>query len=138
MPAGVTTILGGAIQNVDPVLDEISVHAYGMKPMKILYGERTQVYRNGVRIPVFDLESEQDASIETVLDGWNVFAVSIHILSQALQGDCQGLVLSYNRASGELAVNSALSPEPVHVYVRANTPISRVGERSFTKQQSGV
>jgi hypothetical protein len=137
-PGGVSTILGGEIRSVNPVLDQFSLHIYGERPMKILYNARTRVYRNGKPISVFDLEPEDHASVQTVLDGSNVYAISIHILSQAPEGDCRGLVLSYNHLNGELAVDSNLSPQPIHLLIPPNTPVSRVGERSFTSQQSGL
>ncbi|MGH9607770.1 MAG: hypothetical protein ACRD3N_18950 [Terracidiphilus sp.] len=138
LPKGVSTIMGGEIRNVNPVLDQFSLHVHGERPMKILFDARTQVYRNGVRIPLFNLGPSDFASVQTSLDGSNVFAISIHILSQAPQGDCQGLVLSYNPSTGELSVDSTLSPQPVHLFVPASTPINRVGEHVFTSGSSGL
>jgi len=136
-PRGVSTILGGEIRGVNPVLDEFSLYIYGERPMKIFFDPRTQVYRNGLRIPVFDFGPADHASVQTVLDGANVYAVSIHILSQAPEGDCHGLILSYDQTTGKLVVESDLSPQPIHLFVPAGTPISRTGERQFTAQQSG-
>ncbi len=138
LPRGVSTILGGGIAKVNPVLDELTLHIYGERPMKILFDERTHLYRNGVRIPLLDLRPANHASVQTVLDGANVYAISIHILSQAPQGDCQGMVLSYNSSTGELFVDSELSPQPIHLFVAANTPIDRVGEHLFTSGGSGI
>ena len=36
--------------------------------MKILFDERTQVYRDGVRIPLRDLRPEDHASVQTILE----------------------------------------------------------------------
>ena len=138
LPPGVSTILGGEIRGVNPVLDEFSLRIYGERPMKILFDPRTQIYRNGVRIPVSDLGPADHASVQTVLDGSNVYAVSIHILSQAPEGDCQGLVLSYDQSSGKLTIQSDLSPLPIHLSVPPGVPIARTGERLFTAQQSGL
>jgi hypothetical protein len=138
LPQGKTTILGGEIQNVDPVRDQFSLQIYGQRPMKILFDERTQVYRDGVRVPVRDLGSEAHASVQTTLDGAGVFAVSIHILSGAPEGECQGRVVKYDPNTGELAVASEISPEPVTLLVPANVSIARVGEPEFTAAPSGV
>ncbi len=137
-PEGKTTVLGGEIRNVDPVRDQFSLHIYGQRPMNILFDERTHVYRDGVKVPVLDLRPEEHASVQTILDGANVFAVSIHILSGSPEGDCQGRVLSYNPRIGKLAVASTISPEPVKLHVSANTTIARVGETEFTAVPSGV
>jgi len=138
LPQGKTTILGGEIQNVDPVRDQFSLQIYGQRPMKILFDERTQVYRDGVRVPVRDLGPEAHASVQTTLDGASVFAVSIHILSGAPEGECQGRVVKYDPSTGELAAASEISPEPVTLLVPASVSIARVGEPEFTAAPSGV
>lgn len=137
-PRGVSTILGGAIRSVNPVLDEFSLLVYGERPMKILFDARTLVYRDGVRIPVLDLAPADHASVQTVLDGSNVFALSIHILSQLPEGVCQGVIASYNPSTGELSVNSSLTPEPVRLIVPSGTSIQRTGQKSFTSQGAGI
>lgn len=137
-PQGKSTILGGRIRHVDPVRDQLLLDIYGQRPMKILYDERTQVFRDGVRVPLRDLGSEDRASIQTILDGTNVFALSIHILSHAAEGDCQGRVVSYDPQQNQVAIASDISPEPVRLRVTADTSISRVGEPSFVAARSGV
>ncbi len=136
-PAGRTTILGGEIRSVDPVRDQFELHVFGQRPMKVLYDERTKVYRDGTRFPLLDLGSADHASVETVLDGENVFAVSIHILSRSPEGDCEGRVLSFNPQNRELLISSLESPEPVKLLVSANALIARAGQSTFTSGSSG-
>ena len=137
-PQGKSTILGGEILNIDPVRDQFSLRAFGERPMKILFDERTQVYRDGKRIPLRTLGNESHVSVQTILDGTSVFALSIHILSQAPQGECEGQVLSFNPVTGELAVQSALSPEPIKLIVPANTLVARMGQSTFTSGNTGL
>lgn len=137
VPSGKTTILGGGIRNFDPVRDQFTLQIYGQRPMKILFDERTQVFRDGARIPVRQLGAAEHASVQTVLDGSNVFAVSVHILSGSPEGECQGRVLRYDPRTGELTVASDLSPEPVRLHIEASTTVGRVGERGFAATASG-
>jgi hypothetical protein len=138
-PPGPSTVIGGVLRNVDPVRDQVTLQVFGgSKSIKVLYDERTQVYRNGQRISVLDLKPEDHASIETTLDGDNVFALRIHMLSELPQGDCDGQVLSYNPRNGEMVVNSALSPQSVRIRVPAGTPVVRVGQADFTSGQRGA
>ncbi|HVN92107.1 MAG TPA: hypothetical protein VMT38_00350 [Terracidiphilus sp.] len=105
--------------------------------MKILFDERTKAYRDGVKVPLRDLGPEDHASVETTLDGANVFAVSIHILSGAPEGACEGRVLKYDANKGELEVATSMSPAPIRFQVPTNTSIVRVGEPRFTAGTSG-
>lgn len=138
LPRGKSTILGGSIQNVDPVRDRFDLHIYGEKPMRILFDERTQVFRDGKKIALRDLGSAAHASVQTALDGADVFAVSVHILSQQADGSFQGRVLSYNADSGVLMITSSASREPFRVQVTGQTSFKRVGQSAFSSTPSSA
>lgn len=135
-PGGESTVIGGEIRSVDPVQDQLVLKVFGQKELKILYDARTQVYRDGKKIPLRDLGSEQHASVQTVLDGSKVYAISVHILSQAPAGECQGRVLRFDPATGELLIRSSLSPEPLKLFVPRETPVVRVGQPAFVRTQA--
>jgi hypothetical protein len=137
VPGGTTTVVGGSIRDLDLVRDRFSLSLDGKRVMKILFDERTQVYRDGIKIPLRDLRPEGHASVQTTLDGSDVFAVSIHILSRAPEGECRGRILKFNPQNGELEVSTALSPEPVRLFVPADASIRREGQPSFTSKSSG-
>lgn len=132
-PKGKSTVIGGTIHDVDPVRDRLTLKVFGGRSLKILFDERTQVYRDGVKIPLRNLEPAHDASVETVLDGTNVFALSIHILSQSPQGECQGQVLDYNPGTRELTIRDGLSHESIKLHVLQGTAIVRAGQASSTE-----
>ncbi len=128
LPRGRATVMGGEIRKVDPVRDQFTLEVPGGHPIKLLFDARTELYRDGVRIAPGELHSGDRASVETVLDGTNVFAISIHMLSRPPEGECQGQVLNYDAGSGELTVSSALSHEPIKLLVPPGTPIVREGQ----------
>lgn len=138
LPAGESTIMGGAIRNIDPVLDQFTLDIAGERPMKILFDGRTKLFRDGVPIPLRQLGPADHASVQTALDGTQVFAESIHILSQAPQGEVQGVVQSYDGQSGNLVISSGLSPKPLRFIVPGDTLIARVGQPEFTSARSGM
>jgi len=127
-PAGKSSIVGGEILKLDPVRDQFQLKAFGQRPITILFDERTQVYLDGKKIRLRDLHSDSVASVQTVLDGTNVFAISIHLLSQAPEGEYQGQVLSYNADTRELTVSATSSRDQLKLVVPMNTPITRVGQ----------
>jgi hypothetical protein len=137
-PPGKSTILGGEIRFIDPVRDSIMLKVFGRGPVKILFDERTQVFRDGKKIALHDLHTADHASVQTVLDGTDIFALSVHILSQTPQGDYQGRVLSYNPATTELMISSVVSHEPMKLVVPPETHVVREGQPGFTAGQQGL
>lgn len=136
-PTGKSTVLGGQIARVDPVLDRLVLKVYGGKPVTVLFDERTQVYRDGKRIPLLDLAAARHASVQTALDGASIFAISIHILSAQPEGEYQGRVLSYNPESGVLVLTSAPDRPPFTLIVSTQTSFKRLGQEAFSSVQSG-
>ena len=137
-PKGKSTIIGGEIKSVDPVRDELTLKVYGQRPTRILFDERTQVYRDGKLVPLRDLGVADHASVQTVLDKTSVYALSIHIMSQSPEGEYQGRVLNYNPDTRVLTVSSVLLSEPTKLFVPANTPVARVGQPAFSSVESGA
>lgn len=138
-PRGKSTVIGGVIRDVDPVRDQMTLKVYGGgHPVKVLFDERTQFYRDGVRTPLSDLHPEDHASVETLLDGTDVFAVSVHVLSHTPQGECQGQVLAFDPRNGEVTVRNSLSGEPIKLRVQPQTMIARMGQPAFTAAQTGT
>jgi len=137
LPLGSSTILGGAIGDVDTVLDRFTLRIVGEKPMKIVYDERTRVFLDGKRIPLNQLRPSEHASVQTTLDGTSVFALSVHILSQLKEGDYRGEVVNYNPATGDLDLVSGMGGDPIGIRVTSETRFERKGQISFAAGQSG-
>jgi hypothetical protein len=139
MPTGKSTVIGGTISAVDPIMDQLTLKVFGGgRPIKILFDERTQVYRDGVKTSLRDLRTNDHASVETMLDGTTVFARSVHMLSRSPEGECQGQVVSYDTGTGELTVSESLSPELIKLRVPAGTAIVRQGQAASAPGNSGV
>lgn len=129
-----STVIGGEIKFVDPVRDQLSLKVFGGKTMKVLFDERTQVYRDGQRIRVIDLKPEDHASVQTTLDGAAVFALKIHTLSQMPEGETRGQVTSFNAQTGDLRIKAALSQQSLTLHLLTSTPIARVGQMASGSQ----
>ena len=130
-PAGSRTVMGGAIREVDPVRDRFSLKVSGGPSYTIQYDARTRVFRNGEPISALQLSPQDHASVETTLDGSNVYAVAIHLLSKLPEGECEGQVLSFNPHTRELKVNESMSGQTVVLAVPPGTPIVPVGQAAL-------
>jgi len=131
-------VLGGEIRKVDPVRDELILGVFGQRPVKILFDARTQVYLDGKAIPLGKLSPTHHASVQTVLVGTDVYALSIHTLSQLPVGEYQGQVISYNIVTRELIVSAALSRPPFKLLVSPDTRIARENPALLSSAPSGA
>lgn len=113
------------------------LNIYGQHPMKVLFDERTQVYRDGVKIPLHDLGPADHASVQTALDGTHIFAMSVHILSSIPQGQYRGRVLRFDESTGELRLDASPAPQPFTVLVPGNLTIVRKGQSAFVQEGGG-
>jgi hypothetical protein len=127
-PAGKSTVIGGEIRGVDVVRDQFTMSVFGGRTLKVLYDERTLVFRDGLKSALSGLRTGDHVSVETVLDGTTVFARSIRLLSVALEGELQGQVMSYDPVERELTVRDTLSRRPVRLRVTTETAITRQGQ----------
>lgn len=130
VPRGKTTVIGGAIRNVDHLRDELTLNIYGGHPMRVFFDERTKIYVNGQPAALSDLHPGERVSVETQLDGEDIFARSIHSLTQSLDGQCHGQVLAFDRAKGELLIRDGLAPQPIRVEVPAHINIAGEGQQA--------
>jgi hypothetical protein len=132
-PRGPSTIFGGAIATLDPVRDRLTLRLPSQRPMTIFFDERTKVFRNGKRVRLGELETAHSASVETTLEGSHLFALSIHLLSGAQQGEFQGRVVAYDAATGQMRVEVDGTSAPFNLRVSPETQIVREGQaRSAT------
>lgn len=138
LPQGKSTVIGGTISDVDPVADQLTLKVFGGGKMKILFDERTAVYRDGAKTSLRDLHANDRASVETMLDGTAVFARSIHMLSQSPEGECRGQVLSYEPGSSLLTISDSLSRDSIRLQVPAGTTIVREGQTASASGHAGL
>jgi hypothetical protein len=84
-----------------------------------------------------DLRPNDHASVETVLDGTSVFALSVHMLSRTPEGEREGQVLNYDPGTHELTVSDVLGRDPIKLRVPAETAVVRQGQAASASQGLG-
>ena len=138
LPKGKITVMGGTVDRVDLINAQFTLRIFGAKPVKILFDERTRIYRDGKKTTVAELRPNSRASVEPMLDGTTVFARAIHMLSKAPQGETQGQVVSFDATSHLLTLNEALSREPIKLTVPAGTTFVRQGQAAAAGGTAGA
>jgi hypothetical protein len=130
MPRGKATVIGGSVRSVDQLRDELTLNVYGGHPMKIFFDQRTHIFRDGQPASLNDLRPGEHISVETLLDGDDIFARSIHSLTQSIDGQCHGQVLTFDAAKRELLIRDGLAPEPIKVQVPPSATIVGEGQQT--------
>jgi hypothetical protein len=126
LPPGKATVLGGKINRLDRVREELTLQIFGGGHTKILFDGRTHIYLNGVNAGRRDLRDGQRVHLDTVLDGTKVFAKNIYVLtstSNGSTGESYGQVLRYKAGTGELILNESLSATTVRLKLVPSTTI---------------
>ena len=129
LSSGKATLIGGTIDKIDRVQDQLTVRVFGGEKMKIVFDPRTRIYRDGAPASAGDLRRGDRVYVDTVLDGSAVFARNIRLKTGAPVGESQGIILSFNRERNELTVRDLLSPHALKVRLSPSTRILE-GDRS--------
>ena len=128
VPRAKASLIGGTIQKLDRVRDQITLSVFGGGHMKVMFDPRTHIYSKGAEATTADLREGERISMDTILDGSTVFARSIRVKSGAAVGESQGVVVKYRADRGELTLRDAISPEPVRIRVSSSTRLTQ-GDR---------
>jgi hypothetical protein len=128
LPHEKASLVGGTVEKLDRVRDELTVQPFGGGKMKIAFDSRTTIYRGGSLVSTSDLHQGDRVYVDTILDGSTVFARNIHLNGATSAGESQGVVVSYRSDKGELLLRDALSPEPLKIHISEQTHVSQYGQ----------
>jgi hypothetical protein len=134
LPPAKASLVGGTIQRLDRVRDQITVQTFGGGKMKIAFDTRTQIFNNGAQGAASDLRPGDRVYVDTILDGSTVFARSIRLKTASAAGESQGTVTSYRADKGVLEIRDALSPRVLKVHVTPQTKVMQ-GSRAVSASQ---
>ena len=121
VPRAKATLIGGTVERMDHVRDQVTVRVFGGGHMNVLFDPRTHVYRGGKETTITDLKVGERIYLDTILDGNTVFARTVRVKTAQALGESQGVVLKYRSDRGELTLRDSISPTPVHVRLNSTT-----------------
>jgi hypothetical protein len=134
LPNAKASLIGGTIQKIDRVQDNLTVHIFGGGKMKIFYDPRTQIlHGSGLASPP-DLRPGDRVYVDTILNGGIVFARTIRLATAAAAGKSQGVVVSYRPDKNELVVRDQLSPAPIKLTLDSRTEIVQDGHAASASE----
>ena len=126
MPKGMTTLVGGKVENIDHVRDRITVRPFDGKKMVLHFDERSHIYRDGVESTQLAIHKGDRVYVDTMLDGSEVLARNIRLVTQVNAADTRGQVLLNTGA--EIAIHDDLSGQAVRLALDNNTRVVHGGK----------
>jgi hypothetical protein len=123
LPPEKASLIGGTIQKLDRVRDEITVQVFGGGKITISFDPRTHIYLGTDKASTSDLHRGDRIYVDTILDGSLVFAKNIRLKNTVSAGLSQGVVTSYRSDRGELVMRDILSPRALKVRLTTQTKI---------------
>ena len=127
VPGAKATLIGGTVERLDRVRDQVTVRVFGGGRMNILFDPRTHVYQGQTPATLADLNVGERVYLDTILDGNTVFARSIRVKTVKAVGESQGVVLQLRTDRNELTVRDSISPKPVRVRLSPSTRFVQAG-----------
>ena len=125
VPSKNATLVGGTLEKLDRVRDQVTVRVFGGGQMSALFDPRTHVYRGQKEVTITDLKQGERIYVDTILDGNKVFARNIRLSPEAAAGQSQGIVLKYT--SDQVTLRDGLSPSAVKIRLSPSTKFLRDG-----------
>jgi hypothetical protein len=133
LPRTKASLIGGSIQKVDRVRDQLTLQIFGGGKMKVLFDPRTHIYEGKTQGSALDLRPGDRVYVDTILDGSTIFAHNIRVAGAA-SGKSQGVVMSYRADKGELVLRDLLSPDPIKLRFTPRTQVVQDGHTAFASQ----
>ncbi len=128
MPKGKVALLGGVVEKSDPIRQRITLRVFGNgKRMMLGYDERSHIYRDGVESTSKALQPGERVYVDSMLDGTQLFARNIRVVTSLRPADARGQIVNYNPGSGVMTVRDDLSAAPVTFRVTNETQVKGSG-----------
>lgn len=128
LPNKRATLIGGTIEKLDRLRDEMTIAFFGGGRMTVLFDPRTEVYLGSALASTDSLRQGEAIHFDTILDGGRIFAKSIRVGATSIPGELQGVLLRYRAERSELTLRDAISPNPVSLRLLPSTRVTMNGQ----------
>lgn len=133
LPRTKATVIGGTIESIDRVQDQLTMRVFGGGRMSFLFDTRTHILRDGNPATTTDLKPGESVYADTILANGKVFARNIRLRGAVVQGETQGVLVSYRSDRNELVVRDPISPQPLRLRITPSTQILREDQPASTR-----
>lgn len=126
LPGGKVSLMRGVLKRVDPVHDQLLIHAFGGGDVRIAFDPRTQFFLENAQQRLSSIPAGSILSIDTVIEGGKLFARSVRTgASTAVELSSQ--VVRYDPTRSQLILRDPASPQNVALRISPNTTVVNRG-----------
>src|SRR4051812_38306509 len=127
VPRGKTSLVRGVLKRMDPVHDQLLIHAFGGGEVRVAFDPRTKMLAGNEHTPFTTLPVGSVVSVDTVMDGGKLFAVSVRAGSSAAS-ELNGQVVRYDAAKSQLTLRDPMSPENFSLKINSSSVLLNQGK----------
>jgi hypothetical protein len=130
--SGKVSLVRGVLKRVDPVYDQLVVHAFGGRDVRIAFDGQTQFLSNNAQMRLISIPAGSIVSVDTVIDNGKLFARAVR-MSGSHAAELEGQVVSYDAAKSQLVLRDNINPEHVSLHVTPSTTVMKQGQPASTQ-----
>jgi len=124
---GKVGLVRGVLKRLDPIHDQLLIHAFGGHNIRIAFDARTQLLPENAGTHLISLPAGSVVSVDTVIDNGRLFARSVRTgPSNAVE--LNGQVVRYDAAKSQLTLRDPMSPKSVSLRITSSTMVVNRGQ----------
>jgi hypothetical protein len=124
---GKVGLVRGVLKRLDPIHDQMLIHAFGGRDIRIAFDARTQLLPDNVGTRLISIPPGSVVSVDTVIDQGKLFARSVRTgSSEAVE--LNGQVVRYDAAKSQLILRDPMSPQNVSLRITPSTTVVNRGQ----------
>jgi hypothetical protein len=124
---GKVGLVRGVVKNIDPIHDQLIIHAFGGRDVRIAFDGETKFLSQNSGMHLTSIPVGTVVSVDTLIDNGKLFARSVRT-STSSSAELNGQVVRYDSTRSQLTLRDPVSPESVSVRVGANTKVIDKGK----------
>lgn len=127
VPKGKVSVVGGTVNKVDLVHDQLVIRVFGGKDLQLSVDPRSSVLQDNRPITLSQLRPGMSVSVDTLADGRVLFAKTVRVNTSSNPAEIRGQVTSYDSSRQIATVHDELYPSEVKVRLTPHTKFTKDG-----------
>jgi hypothetical protein len=119
-------LVRGALKRLDPIHDQLLVHAFGGGDLRIAFDPRTQFLAENAPARLTGIPVGTVVSVDTVIERGKLFALTVRT-GTSHTAELNGQVMQYDATRSRLTLRDPMSPEGISLRVTPGTKIVNHG-----------